>query len=91
MRRNTQLLGVRPSPTPTLITWGANESTEFARQSSSFHAAWQAAGNRSELIAQADANHFSAIHGFENAASPMCRWLAEAIGVEPARESQTPR
>ena len=85
IRRNSPMFAVRPSRTPTLITWGANESSEFARQSSSLHAAWQAAGNRSELIAQADANHFSAIHGFEDAASPLCRWLAEALGVVPAR------
>ena len=85
IRRNSPLFGVRACGTPALITWGANESSEFARQSSSLHAAWQAAGNRSELIAQADANHFSALHGFEDAASPLCRWLAEALGVAPAR------
>ena len=81
IRRNSPLFAVRACRTPALITWGANESSEFARQSSSLHAAWQAAGNRSELVEQVDANHFSAIHGFEDAASPLCRWLAEVLGV----------
>ena len=50
VRRNSPLFGVRPCATPVLATWGADESEEFARQSTSFHAAWQAAGNRSELL-----------------------------------------
>jgi arylformamidase len=86
IRRNSPLFAVRASRTPALITWGANESSEFARQSSALHAAWQGAGNRSELVAQVDANHFSAIHGFEDPASPLCRWLAEAMGVAHASD-----
>ena len=86
IRRNSPLFAVRASRTPALITWGANESSEFARQSSALHAAWQGAGNASELVAQADANHFSAIHGFESPASPLCRWLAETLGVPHASD-----
>jgi arylformamidase len=86
IRRNSPLFAVRASRTPVLITWGANESSEFARQSSSLHAAWQGAGNRSELVAQADANHFSAIHGFEDAASPLCQWLSETLGASQASD-----
>jgi arylformamidase len=84
VRRNSPLFGVRSSPTPALITWGARESSEFARQSSAFHAAWQGIGNRSELLAQADMNHFSAIYGFEDACSALCRWLAELF-THPTR------
>ena len=46
-----------------------------------YRAAWQAAGNRSELVPQAGAHHFSVIHGFEDSASPLCRWLARALGT----------
>jgi arylformamidase len=81
IQRNSPLFAVRACATPTLITWGGAESAEFARQSASYHAAWQAAGNRSELVPQAGAHHFSAIHGFEDAASPLCRWLAAALGA----------
>lgn len=81
IRRNSPLFTVRPCATPALITWGAAESDEFARQSASYHQAWQAAGNRSELQPQAGAHHFSAIHGFEDPASPLCGWLARVLGA----------
>ena len=74
---------MRPCATPVLATWGGDESDEFARQSTAFHAAWQAAGNRSELLAQPGANHFSAIHGFADPAHPLCRWLADGLLTSP--------
>ena len=77
--RNSPLFAVRPCATPALVTWGGDESAEFARQSHDFHAAWQAAGNRSELLAQAGANHFTAVDGFEEPTSPLCRWLAGVL------------
>jgi arylformamidase len=83
IRRNSPLFAVRACATPALITWGADESTEFARQSQSLHAAWEGAGNRSELLALPGANHFSAIDGFVDPASALCRWLARALGVAP--------
>ena len=82
IRRNSPLFTVRPCATPALITWGAAESDEFARQSASYHQAWQSAGNRSELQPQPGAHHLSAIHGFEDPASPLCAWLARALGAD---------
>jgi len=84
IRRCSPLFGVRACRTPVLVTWGATESSEFARQSGAFDAAWRAAGNRSELVAQDGANHFSAIYGFEESSSPLCRWLAAALGATGA-------
>lgn len=74
--RNSPLFAVRPCATPVLVTWGGDESAEFARQSTAFHDAWCEAGNRSELLPQAGANHFTATFGFEDSSSPICRWLA---------------
>jgi arylformamidase len=87
IRRCSPLFGVRQCRTPTRLTWGAHESSEFARQSSAFHAASHAVGHRTELVVQDGANHFSAIHGFEDPSSPLCHWLASALGVvsPPAR------
>ena len=75
---------VRSSPGPCCccLTYGGDESSEFARQASAFHAAWQQAGNRSELLAQSGANHFTAIAGFEDPASALCRWLAGALSAK---------
>jgi arylformamidase len=84
IRRNSPLFAVRPCATPVLVTYGADESEEFARQSSEFQAAWVGAGNRGELLAQPGKNHFSAIDGFTDSASELCRWLAACLGAPPA-------
>jgi arylformamidase len=81
--RNSPLFAVRPCATPVLVTWGDEESDEFARQSTSFHAAWQAEGNRSELLAQPGVNHFTAIHGFADPGHPLCQWLAGRLLTSP--------
>lgn len=79
IRRNSPLFTVRRCATPLWITWGETESPEFARQSHTFHAAWQAAGNVADLAPQLGAHHLSAIHGFEDPSSPLCRWLARML------------
>jgi arylformamidase len=83
IRRNSPLFGARPCTTPTLITWGDQEPTEFARQATSMHEVSRALGNDTELFPQTDANHFSAIHGFQDPTSSLCRWLAEKLSVAP--------
>ena len=70
---------VRACTTPTWITWGGAESTEFARQSALYHAAAQALGNPTELHAVPGADHFSVIHGLEDSTSPMAQWLASQL------------
>jgi arylformamidase len=77
--RNSPAFRVRPCTTPTWVTWGGTESTEFVRQSALFHAAWAAAGNTGMLKEQPGANHFTAIHGFEDANSELCRWLVKTL------------
>lgn len=79
--RNSPMFAVRPCATPVLVTWGGDESAEFARQSTSFHDAWLAAGNATELLPQPGANHFSATDGFEDASSPICRWLVDRLST----------
>ncbi len=81
IRRNSPAFSVRPCKTPLWIAWGGAESTEFARQSALYHQAWQAAGNRSELRAVPDANHFTVIAGLEDGDSEVCRWLADTLGA----------
>jgi arylformamidase len=79
IRRNSPVFSVRRCTTPILVTWGDAETEEFARQSQTFHSAWQSAGNASELQSQVGAHHFSAIHGFEYPSSPLCRWVASML------------
>ncbi|WP_342620604.1 alpha/beta hydrolase [Rhodoferax sp. GW822-FHT02A01] len=79
IRRNSPAFSVRPCKTPLWITWGGDETTEFARQSRIYHEAWQAAGNVSELRPIPGANHFTVIGGFEDAGSALCTWLAAKL------------
>ena len=79
VRRNSPAFGVRACKTPVWITWGGNESTEFARQSAVYHAAWTDAGNTGELRAIAGADHFSVIHGLEHADSEVSLWLKQQL------------
>ncbi len=81
IRRNSPLFSVRACPTPALVTWGGAEPDEFRRQSDDFLAAWTAAGNRARRAPQDDANHFTAIYGFEDAKSTLCQWIAQAAGI----------
>jgi len=79
IRRNSPAFSVRPCKTPLWITWGGAESSEFARQAESYHLAWLAAGNASELRAIPGANHFTVIAGLEDGASEVCNWLATQL------------
>ncbi len=81
IRRNSPMFGVRPCKTPIWVNWGSQESPEFARQSSSFMAAWQGAGNTGELSALPGADHFLAIHGFEDPGSSLSQWLATRLAL----------
>jgi hypothetical protein len=65
--------------TPVWFTWGCAESEEFARQSSTLHAAWLAAGNIGRLQPIDSADHFSVIAGLCNPASPVCDWILERL------------
>ncbi len=81
VRRNSPMFSVRRCATPALVTWGADESAEFARQATQFHAAWQSAGNTAELLPQQGANHFTAIDGLADPASTLSRWIATRLGA----------
>ncbi|MCW5624526.1 MAG: alpha/beta hydrolase [Burkholderiales bacterium] len=84
VERNSPILHIRRNPVPMVLTWGADEPEEFARQSRDFGHAWEAAGNRCETWAQPGANHFTAIYGFEDPKSELCRRLFRLMGVRPA-------
>lgn len=75
--RSSPIAHVRPSVTPLHITWGGAESAEFARQSGSFHEAWQAARNTSTLAPVEAANHFTVLDGFADPHSDLCRWIVD--------------
>ena len=79
IQRNSPAWRVRACPTPTWITWGGEETTEFARQSELLHTASQALGNPTELSPIPDTDHFTVIHGLESADSAATRWLYQTL------------
>jgi len=81
IRRNSPIFAVRPCRTPLCLTWGGAETAEFARQSTTFHQAWLAAGNTGTLSAIAGADHYSVINGLALPDSTLCNWLADTLGA----------
>lgn len=79
VRRNSPAFLVRPCKTPIWTTWGSAESPEFARQSATYHAAWQAAGNSGQLLAVDKADHFTVIAGLEQPDSAVADWIAARL------------
>jgi len=84
IRRNSPAFTARACATPTWFTWGGAETSEFARQAQSMHAAWGALGNHSDLRAIAGADHFTVLAGFEQPEGELCAWLALQLGVSIA-------
>lgn len=79
IERNSPAFRTRVCPTPTWITWGGEESTEFARQSEMLHTASQALGNPTELASISGADHFTVIHGLEFPDSAVSQWLSRHL------------
>lgn len=77
IRRNSPMFLTRENLPPLLISWGAEESAEFWRQSQDFGAAWAAHGNRMQLFPQPGCHHSSAISGFADADSALCTMILE--------------
>ena len=65
---------------PLLVTLGGDESAEFHRQSATFIDAWRAAGGEAELLDQPGKDHITAIAGFEDPESALCRAVVKFMG-----------
>ncbi len=85
IQRNSPAFRVRVCPTPTWITWGGEETTEFARQSEMLHTASHALGNPTEMAPIPGADHFTVIHGLESPDSAVSRWLLKALSQGAAQ------
>ena len=88
LRNSPQLMTPRRTPAPFVFTVGGQEPAEFQRQTHDYMQSWQMAGNTAEFVAQQGANHFDAIYGFEDAASPLCRALFRMTGADASRPSR---
>ncbi len=73
-------LRVPPAAAPLLITWGADETAEFRRQSEDYLAACLEAGVDAVGYPQPGADHFQAILGFNEPDGDLTRRLLDMVG-----------
>ena len=81
IERQSPLFHIPAHGPPLLVTLGGDESQEFHRQSADYVAAWRAAGHHATEFAQAGKNHLTAIAGFEEPDSALCRALMDFISA----------
>jgi arylformamidase len=82
VRRNSPIRHLPDDGPPLLVSYGAEETAELRRQSEDFLAAWTGKGLDGDSLAQSGKDHFSAIEGFLDEDSPLCRAMFEQIGIE---------
>ncbi len=62
---------IRSGAAPVLVAVGGDETPAFVEQSRRLHAAWDGAGNASQLHVEAQADHFSLLRRFADPASEL--------------------
>ncbi|HET7323386.1 MAG TPA: alpha/beta hydrolase [Halococcus sp.] len=81
VRRTSPIRHIPESAPPLLVSYGNEETAELRRQSNDFLDAWTERGLDGEMLAQPGKNHFSAIDGFLDADSPLCRAILTRMSV----------
>lgn len=79
--RNSPILHIPDHAPPLLITYGEDETPELRRQSRDFLEAWKARGLCGYELPQPGKNHYSAIDGFLDAGSPLCKAVLDLMNV----------
>lgn len=79
IERHSPLFNIPALAPPLLVTFGGDESAEFQRQSGDYVSAWRARGHHAATFDQPGKNHLTAIAGFEDPASDLCRTVLDFI------------
>lgn len=79
--RNSPIHHIPKKAGSLLITYGGEETPEFHRQSQDFLSAWKQQGLTGEYLPQPHENHFTAINGFLDADSQLCRAILQQMNV----------
>ena len=83
--RNSPIYHIPEKAGSLIITYGAEESSEFQRQSQEFLSAWKAKGLVGEYLPQPGKNHFTAIDGFLDTDSLLCTAILKQISLTASR------
>lgn len=79
IQRNSPIRRIPEEAPPLVVTYGDEEPAELRRQSEAYLAAWREAGLDGRRLRQPDANHFTAIEGFLDEDSPLCRAVLDLV------------
>jgi arylformamidase len=74
------LLQIPRQAAPLLLSVGGDETAAFVGQSQNYLAAWREAGLDGSYFPQPGLNHYEAVYGFGDPASPLSRAVADFIG-----------
>lgn len=75
--RNSPLRLIPRNPAPRMLAaYGAEETTEFKRQTHEYADAWAAAGGQARVLPQAGRNHFNVAVALGQRDDPLCRAAA---------------
>ncbi len=70
---------------PLLVSYGGQETAELRRQSEEYLAAWRAKGLHGRRVEQPEADHYTAISGFGDPDSALCRAVVRQVrALRPA-------
>lgn len=83
IRRNSpMLLRLPPGAPPLFVSYGADETAEFVRQSEDFATRWRSARLTATTWPQPACDHFAAVTGLFDPDSPLTQHVATFIGAE---------
>ena len=81
IQRESPLFNLPDAAAPLIVDVGADECSEFKRQSADYIAAWQAAGLDGTYLEQPGKHHFTAVEDFLDPASALCERLAAMVAA----------
>lgn len=79
IQKESPLFNLPTAAGPLVAEVGADESTEFRRQSTDFIAAWKVTGLDGTYVEQTGSNHFSVINDLIDPASALCDRIVSMI------------
>jgi arylformamidase len=81
IQRESPLFNIPTAAAPLIADVGADECSEFRRQSADYIAAWQAAGLDGTYLEQPGKHHFTAVEDFLDPDSALCERLVSMVAV----------
>ncbi len=81
IQRESPLFNIPAAAAPLIADVGADESSEFRRQSADYIDAWQAAGLQGTYIEQARKHHFNVVDGFLDPDSALCERIVSMVSA----------